>query len=247
MAIKYFPNRIFKKNKPAIDRVIAKRNPKEVRGSQNILADSLNAIISAEDDWQIDSIAFEFNNATARNYSAKVKNGRKVLSDLNDYLWFRINGTLAQQITLDSGFYTGTELAAELKSKLDANSAFSNKGITFNVVYDNTTGIYAITPSSGQIEYFNVNTAKTLRTRDSLAGHLFGFNQDTGLQGSISSDTSVPSLDSEMAIINETGSTSLSHYHDDVHTFSIDQALSLESNNGVDVTINYVVVYEEIV
>lgn len=247
MAIKYYPNRIYKKPVPAIDRVIAKRSPVTERGTQNILATDLDVIISPESDWQIDSIAFEFSNAIARNYSASVRNGRRVVENLNDYLWFKIDNTFPQMITLDSGFYDGTELAAELKSKMDANSAFAAKGVTFTVVYDPTTGLYTVTPSSGNIAYVNVNQGMTLRTRDSIAGHLFGFNVDGTLAATAVSDTAVPGLNTQMALINEVGSVALTDYQDDLHILSVDQALYLGSNSGVNVTIDYTVVYEVIV
>jgi len=247
MAIKYYPNRVYKGKIPAIDREMAKRAPITVTGGQNINASAIDEYISTNDNWQIDSISFQFSNVTARNYSVKIANGRRVVTNLNDYLWFLVPTTLWQRIILDEGFYTGTQLAAELQSKMNANTAYTAAGITFTVAYDNITGLFTITPSSGTIQYLDVNTTQTIRTRDSIAGHLFGFTQDTSFAASISNDTTVKGLDTEAAIINETADILIEVYHDDLHTLSIDQALHIETNSGVDVNVNYAVVYEELV
>lgn len=249
MAIKYYPNRVFKGKVPAIDRTMAKRQTVTTCGTQDITATSLDATISSDcaSGWQIDSIGFVFSNATARNYSAKIKNGRKVVTDLNDYLWFQIPTTLPQKITLDSGFYNGTQLATELQTQLDANTAFVAQGVTFTVAYDSATGLYTVTPSSGTIKYLNVNSSQTLRTRDSIAGHLFGLNADTSFAASVTSDTVVAGLNVVTDIINETGSTVLNDLDDGTYILSIDQALLLGSNSGVAVTIDYAVVHEDLV
>ncbi|MFA7219255.1 MAG: hypothetical protein WC119_01965 [Synergistaceae bacterium] len=243
MAIVYYPNRLQKKLGSAIDRVMAKRTTKLVQGSQDVTTEALNAVISAETDWQINNIAFAFSNATSRNYSAKVMNGRKVVDSLNDSLWFQHADSLPQEITLDSGFYTGTELAAELKTQLDANDAFTSLGVTFTVVYAEATGKFTITPSSGNIRYLNVNSMTVPRYKDSIAGHLFGLNADTEFASSITSDTDVFGLDSETWIIDETGSVVTEHFNDDDKVLNIDQAIHLASNTA-SVRIDYAVNYE---
>ena len=148
MSIKYYPNRIYKSRVPAIDRTMAKRNTKLVKGSQDITSAAIDETISVGGDWTVNSIAWEFSNATSRTFSALLKNGRGVVANLNDYLWIQIPTTLPQRIVLDADFYTGTELAAHLKTKLDANTAFAALGVTFTVAYVNSTGLFTITPSS---------------------------------------------------------------------------------------------------
>ena len=247
MAIINYPNRIYKTVVPAIDRELAKRNPQTVSGYQEISVNPLDVTISTNSDWQIDSISFEFSNANPKNYSAKSKRGRRVVTNFNDYLWFQIPTTNPQRIILDQGFYTGTELAAQLEAQLDANDAFVGFGITFTVAYDPNTGLFTITPSAGTLRYLNVNDAQTLRTRDSIAGHLFGLTENTDFAATVQTDTEVYGLNSEVAFINETASAVTEHYHDDLHTMSIDQSLLLETNAGVGVVVNYTVVYEEMV
>jgi hypothetical protein len=246
MAIKYYPNRIQKGMAPAIDRVMAKRKPLSVRGAANVTSTALSQIVSANEDWQLNSIKFTFNNATPRNYSAKIIGGRKVVTDLNDYLWFQTPNTLRQKITLTQGFYTGTTLADELKTKLDANTAFAALGLTFTVAYDAITGLFTITPSSGTIRYWNVNPATTPRYKDSIGGHLFGLTTNASYAGSIISDSACYGLNQEAWIINETASVVTENYFDNITILDVDQAVHLASNTS-GVILNWEVSYEEII
>ena len=246
MSIIYYPNRIYKGKVPAIDREMAKRNPKIAQGSQNILT-ALDVTISANDGWQLNSIGWEFSAATARDFTASVKQGCKVVTNLNDALWFQTQTTLPQRIILDQEFYTGTELASELQSKMNANTSYSDEGITFVVSYSSTTGLYTITPSSGTIKYLNTNPAQTIRTTDSLAGHLFGLTADGTFAANAVSDTAVKGLNSSVAFVNESPSTALTYSHNEIHTLDVDQAIHLATNADVDITVTYVVNYEDIV
>lgn len=242
MAIKYYPNRIEKKSVPSIDRVMAKRNPLMIRGSYDITAAGLDIVVSADRDWQLNAIAFNFSGAVARDFSAKIMGGRKVVTNLNDYLWFQSDLTLPQQITLDADFYTGTQLATELQTQLNANAAFTADGVTFTVAYVNTTGLFTITPSSGTLRYLNVNTLQTQRYRDSIAGHLFGLNTDSVFGATVVTDTPVFGLDSEAWIIDETASVVTELYFDDLKILDIDQAVHLETSTAairVDYSVNY--------
>jgi len=248
MAIKYYPNRVYRAQAPAIDRVMAKRSPVSAMGSQNISATPLDVVVSSNDNWQLDSVEFAFSNNTAsRNFTAAIMNGRKVVENLNDYLWFSTPGLPPQQIRLNPGFYTGTELATELNNQLDANPAYVAAGLTFTVTYDTATGLYVVTPSSGTIRYLDVNLAGSLPIRDSIAGHLIGLNVTTQFAANVTSDTAVMGLDTEIAFVNQTGNTDLSYLHTDMHTMIIDQAVHLTSNTGPAVTVSYVVVYENLV
>ena len=247
MGIKYYPNRVFKKQVPAIDRVMAKRSPKKVSGTDSGAATTYTHLIKADSDWVVDAIALNFSAAVARAYSISVQNGRRVITDLNNYLWFQVDSSLPQKIELDDGFYTGTQLAAELQDKLDANASFTALGINFTVSYDDLLGEFTITPSSGNIRYLDVNTAQTLPNRDSIAGHLFGLNATTTFAASIVSDTVVQGLDQETVIISETVATHINRYHDDVHILSVDQALRLSVTFGAALRMDWTVVYEEIV
>jgi hypothetical protein len=188
-------------------------------------------------DWKIVGIKFTFDTGTARDYSASIIGGRSVLENLNDFLFFKVSGTAPQKITLDPGFYTGTELATELKTQMDANTKFIEQGVTFTVAYDAATGLYTITPSSGTVQYIEFNLSGSLPNQYSIAGHLFGFNEDSTLASPIVSDTVVAGLDSETIVIEEVANTDLSHYNNDIHILSLDEAIKIETNvAGVVVT-----------
>jgi len=247
MSIVNYPNRIYKTVVPAIDRVMAKRNPKMVVGSSNVGSTALSQVVSVPSNWQLDSISFKFSDATSRDYGFSFMHGRKVVANYNDFLWFQMLGMAPQQITLAEGFYTGTQLAAQLKAQLDANTAYVAAGITFTVTYTNLTGLFVITPSSSTIKYLDINDAAMLSTRQSIAGHLFGLTTDSTTFGAnVTTDTAVQGLDDEMDIVYNTGSTALTYYHDTMHTLFIDQAVHLKSSVAA-VTIDWTVVYEEIV
>jgi len=246
MAIKDYPNRIQKQTVPAIDRVMAMRKPQLVRGSQDITASGLDVVVSTNDDWQINSIKFTFSGAGARNFSAKILGGRQVVADRNDSLWFQHADTLPQEITLDAGFYTGTELAAELKTQMDANAAFTALSVTFTVAYSATTGLFTITPSAGNIRYWNANTMTTPRYQDSIAGHLFGLTADVAYGSPIASNETVFGLNQEAWIIDETASIVTESFFDDLKILDIDQALHLETNTAA-ITVDYEVNYEDMV
>jgi hypothetical protein len=117
--------------------------------------------------------------------------------------------------------------------------------LTFTVAYDAATGEYTITPSSGTVQYLEFNSFGTLPNQYSIAGHLFGFNSNTALSASITSDTPVPGLDSEVLIIDETAATDLYHYNNDIHYLSLDEAIKIETNTA-GVTVTYQIDYQEI-
>jgi len=245
MAIKYYPNRVFRALPTPVDALTKKDIIKSFSGVQDITATALDVTVNPSRDWQVTAIQLIFSGATARDYSIKVVNGRSVVNNLNDFLWLQTQRTLPQKITLDVGFYTGTELATQLQTKLDANDAFSDLGVTFTVTYAAVTGKYTITPSSGTVQYLDMNPAGRLPDRYSICGHLFGFNEDTSVAASITSDTSVPGLDSESFIVDETADTDLSRYLNDQIDLSMDEAIRLETSVAA-LTVNYFVKYKEL-
>ena len=254
MAIVYYPNRVYKGKVPVIDRLMAIRKPVSVVGSANIASNSLSVVISNDENWQLDSIGWQFSNVASRNFNAFIMSGRKVVENINDRLWLQINGTFPQFIILSPGFYTGTQLATQLQTRLNAatlldgsTNAFNTAGVTFTVTYNTIAGTYTITPASGTVRYLDVNTSQVLPIRDSIAGHLFGLTTTTVFAASITSDTTVFGLDSEVAFVSQSASSDLTYYHNDVNTMTVDQALHLTSNSGADVTMTYVVDYETLV
>jgi len=242
MAIKYFPNRSQIASKHAIER--NRDYPKKMlHAGGDITSSGLDKTFSPENsDWIVYSVGFIFSDSSNKDYQYSIQNGRKVVEKYNDFLWIQTTNSLWQKITLDSGFYTGTELAAHLKTKLDANEEFSDLGITFTVTYNNVSGLYTITPSSTEIRYIQEYQGFKKSDQNSIAGHLFGLNSNTAFANSVSSDSSVPGLDNALEIINQTGSSATSHYNDDIKHLSIDQAVKITTGTSsldATVTIQY--------
>lgn len=244
MAIKYYPNRLNKKVGSTIDIHRERLTTNVVSGSKDITSEALDVVISANNDWTLNNIKFNFPDSTARDYSAKILRGRKVVSGLNDELWFQLDTTLPQNIVLSPGFYTGTELALELQTQMDANVAFDDNGITFTVAYDAATGLFTVTPSSGNVKYLNVNKMTTHRYQDSTGGHLLGFNDDTVSDSAATSTDPVFGLGNEAWVIDETANDVTEHLFTDTQVLNIDQALHLETNTAA-VTVSYEINYEE--
>lgn len=245
MPIKYYPNRIYRAKEPAIDSVMSKSNPALISGAQNTFSTALSAIISNDKAWQVNSIALSFSNVNSRTFSASIMNGIKIVENLNDYLWFQITSSAPQRIILSVGFYTGTQLATELQTKLNANTAFTALTTTFTVTYNSATGIFTITPNKNQIKYLDV-ARQTLPIRDSIAGHLFGLNATTSFAANVASDTAVYNLNSETVLLTETSNVATSYLHETLHTLTLDQAIHISSNVGTNVTTGYIVNYENL-
>jgi len=240
MAIIYYPSRPQRAKEPVADRWMAKAQSILSQGNQELNGAALDTTLSYPADWKINSIELQFSTALSKTYSASIQNGRKVVENENDYLWFIVEGAYPTKITLDEGFYTGDELAVELKTQLDA--AFSP--LTFTVDYHTSTpNLYTIAPSAGDIKYLDINHQANFVFKQSIAGHLFGFTEDSVLNASIRSDTAVPALNSKLALFSATD-TDLTILDNDGSTMDIDQALRLEitATSGaceVDWTINY--------
>jgi hypothetical protein len=244
MAIKYYPNRVFKKLSSPVDMAM-RRTPSSytISNQYDLTSDAAEDIISFNHDFQVNSIKIDFSDATERDYYVNIIGGRRVVTNLNDYLWFASSTAFPQRIILDQGFYTGTQLAAELQTKLNANTEFTQ---TFTVTYTAATGLFNVSVDAGTVQYLDVNTMHTLSTRDSIAGHLFGFNATSLVALDIDSDTEVYGLNSEVAIIDGTNSTVLSHYFDDVKVLNLDQAISIGSGSAA-VKMSYEINYKEVV
>lgn len=248
MPIINYPERIFRTVRPAIDHVMEHDKYYMWNYAANILNGAINQTLSCPVPytyWDINSISFTFNAATSRDYYVKVLNGRNIYTNYNDYLWFQVTSSMWELITIPQGFYTGTTLASQLQTQLNANASFTALGRTFTVAYDNITGFFTITPSSGQIKYIQTNTAMALGHSDSIGGCVFGLTTNPATFGAtVVSLTSLPGLDSESAIITQSGSTVTEHYHDDAHHLTMDQALHITSSTGIDLNVNIEISYK---
>ena len=224
MAIIYYTNRPNRAKEPVADRWMAKAQSILFQGNQELNGAALDTTLSYPADWKVNSIDLEFSTGLSKTYTVSKQNGRKVVENENDYLWFITDTSYPTLITLDEGFYTGDELAVELKDKLD--TAFAP--ITFTVDYHlSNPNSYTITPDSGDIKYLDINYQARFTQKQSIAGHLFGFTEDSVFNASIRSDTEVPALNLKTPFFTATD-TDLTISNDDGYIMDIDQALRLE-------------------
>lgn len=253
--IQYFPNRIYRGKAPAIDRTMAIETPITISGSANLAAASMDVVVSNTPDvnhnqnWTVTSTNFSFDSATAKTFSATIMNGRKVVADMNDYLYIHVDTTPVQRITLTPGFYNGTQLAAHLKAILDANAVYVAAGITFTVTYTALTGLFVVTPSKSTIRYLDTFLPQNMGLRDSIAGSLFGFTSANTpvLAANITSSVAHTELNSEFAVISQSASTATSYVQTDPHHLTLDQAIHLTANTSGSVTAFYSVIYNNII
>jgi hypothetical protein len=94
MPINYYPNRVYKKNAPSIDRTVVKLSRENDVFSKDVTTEAIDKIISANTTWSVESVELAFDTAVSRTYTASVLNGRKIVENLNDSLWFQITGSL---------------------------------------------------------------------------------------------------------------------------------------------------------
>lgn len=248
MSIVNNPERVFNRASiPAIEKATF-NGFRLIEGGANVESTALDVTISSERNWRLNSIELGFS-GFSRNYDANIIAGRKVITHYNDYLWFEIDGITPQRITLDEGFYTGTELAAELKAQMDANTAFDDAGITFTVTY--TSPSFTITPSSGSIRYIYYNSTQPGQIRESIAGPLFGLTATTSLAASITSNVPVAGLNNSVFELIDVSDAATNYLlvTDDASgnrgPYTIDQALNLTTNTA-SASITYKVNYEEL-
>ena len=231
MAIKYFPNRVYHKREGSfIDRQRALADSKTTSQHFDVAAAAVEFVVGNINAWKVNSVSLKFSNVVAnRTYSLNIKSGRAVVEHMNDDLWFQGSTTNPRQLVLTPGFYDGTDLAAELKTQLDADQRFIDDGFApFTVAYNNATGIFTVTPDAGTIKYINVNNQEVLGKRDSIAGHLFGFTTTTSsFAANVTSDLVVAGLDNVVPFFSQSGVTTQNVFNDDGQTLTEDQAIAV--------------------
>lgn len=218
---------------------------KSVSGKADTNAEALSVIVNSNHPWRLKSVQIGFSNSNSRDYTLGIVSGLTVVEGANDHLWIQHTSSMWEKIVIPEGFYDAEMLADALEDALNANEKFDELGLSFTVEHDSDTGIFSIEVSSGEIRYIQKARTK-LNISDSIAGHLFGFTEDTGFASTIEGDTPILGLGVANPVIPlslTTGATNLHHYHDDVHELTIDQAVVLESSIA-DLEVEYVINYE---
>lgn len=242
MGIKYYPDHIQKKRRHVVDVLSSEAILHSLNGSQDLTGNALTYRFSPlAPTWRTRLVALKFSSATSKTYSINIETGRGIITGLNDSLWIDVNTSgWAQKIILEQGFYNGTELSEQLKTALEANSVFSDLGLTFTVDYSASTDRFTITPSAGTIQYYDVYTPQNLR-RNSTAGHVLGFTTDQS-DSALVSDVVVPGLGNKTVIAGATGTESSIVLNSTID-MSVDEALSIDITEAA-VSVEYCATYE---
>jgi len=249
MPIIYYQDSKIKRYCSPVEKIQKRKTILTSTGHTDLTVSGLNYTLSyPSDNWVVHEVLMHFSAATARAYSVNKVIGRGIITNLNDLLWIRCNGAPTQSIYLDQGFYDGTTLSAQIKAKLDANTAFIAAGVApFTVTYSITTGKFTIATTAGNVQFLNTNTAIGVN-RNSTAGIVIGFTADSSFAASIVGDTAVGALGSLVPIDAEAASTDLNTIVN-VDTlapiFNVDTGLNLTIGT-VGITVDYQITYEEI-
>jgi flagellar hook-associated protein 3 FlgL len=124
-----------------------------------------------------DSGVIDTSKVTLDNYEVRLKNIYTVTAGTNDGLRFD-PGTGAVTATLAAGSYTGTELAAQIKTAMDAQGG----GKTYTVSFSDTTGKFSITNDVANAATLSLQSTDALSTARSLLG-LTGADQTAIVAG----------------------------------------------------------------
>lgn len=241
MAIIYYPDHVQKKARNRIDLQMRESTTYTQAGKVDLAASGLTYRFSpVKPSWEVKDVALHFSNGNSKTYSINVETGRGIVTGLNDALWIGVPGCVAQRVLLDAGFYNGTQLAAQVKAKLDADPVMSALGSVFTVAYAPTTGLFSIQSSLGTVSYVNANTAVPVR-RNSSAGHVLGFTADQS-GATITSDTSVPGLGTLTVVAGTTG-TSQDIFLATPIALGVDQAIAI-SVTAVATVLDYAINYQ---
>jgi hypothetical protein len=229
MPITYYPDSKHKKAFYPIEKLQKRAELQTKTINVDLSTAGMNYRLWNPYDWGLYEGLLKFSDdTTSRNYSINKLIGVGIVKDLNDFLWFFVDGQPKQKIVLSQGFYTGSELCDELKLRLDTNQAFIDAGSTpFSVTYSDNK--FEITPSGGELGYLAINTGAPLQ-RHSSAGVVVGFTEDKH-DSSIESDRDVPMLGEKVVISSAAGVTDqdiVIHELAPCWVFDIDQALSID-------------------
>ena len=249
MPITYYFDSKQKKNFPNIEKIQKRKTILSITGNADLTASGMNYTLwHPSDNWVVHEVLMHFSAATARSYSINKVIGRGIITNLNDLLWIKCDGTPAQSIYLEQGFYDGTTLSAQIKAQLDANTAFIAAGVApFTVSYNATTGKFTIATTAGNVQFINTNTTIGVN-RNSTAGAVIGFTTDSSSAASIVGDTVVAGLGSLIPIDAEAASTDLNtivNVDSLSPHFDVDSGLNLTIGT-VGITVDYKISYEEI-
>lgn len=248
MPIKYYYDSAIKKPLNPIEKIQKAKTILSYENRADLTASGLDYTLwHPAKDWIAHDVLLHYSGATNRSYSINKVIGRGIISKLNDLLWIECSGYPTQSIYLDQGFYDGTTLSSQIKTKLDANVNFIASGAApFTVSYSSITGKFTMAPSLGNIRFFNTNTCVGVN-RNSTGGAAIGFNSDSLFAASIESDTAIFGLGNKIPINSETTCTDLNTV---INAYSLSPHLDVDTALNVTISavalnVDYKITFEE--
>ena len=248
MPIIYYPQHSSMRDVQSLENISKSNGFIEFTGGGSISTSGISEVISYNKSWKLVSFGFFFSGTTSRDFSLKIKNGRNVVSGKNYIFWIQCKnpGTLWTKITLQSnGVRSGDELASDLEETLNSTTSLTEVGHSFSVSYNNSTGIFTITPASGEIAFFQESPCATDNSRMSTGGHLYGFTQNSSFASSITSDSAIKGLNDVADILSYSSSVVTSLYFDDGLSLSMDQGILISTNTAA-LNVTYKAIVQEI-
>lgn len=232
MGIKYYVDRVQKKSKHFAEEWVTSDSILTDSGGGNSAPAGFSYVFAPVCECEVSNVILKISAGAAKDYAIKKIVGRGIASGLNDMLYMKSRGKPFQIINLDAGFYRiGSDLATEIKTQLDANSAFVDLGLTpFTVTFDAVTGKFTIQTFAGQIGYIDQNTGISVR-QFSTAGHVIGFMIDATPAASIISDTSVIDIGTEVDLASDTASTDQNVVITEIGFLGVDEGILIEVSN----------------
>ena len=241
MGVEYFPESTVKRLRPVAEQQQQPSYALSFRGTNDLTSSGMDERSWTPSGWVISRINLTLDSALAKDYAINIMQGRGIVTGKNDRLYFKIDRYPQQPLILDQGFYTGTELAAHLKSKLDADAVLGTLS-PYTVTYSASTGLFTIAPASGEIQYFNVNgTVPVMRGR-STAGAQFGLTADLAKASSLTGSSAVLGLDASTEFLGDTASTITDIVSTSEIVMTVDNALQVTVST-LAATANYEIVY----
>ena len=241
MPIMYYPGEWAKMKMHVIEQQQQPNMLHSVFGTQNLSSGMLLAGVWCPKGWEVRRVSLNFDDATSKDYSVSIVRGVGIVAGKNDRLWIKVDTVPAQEAIIPQGFYTGDTLATAIATALNACD-FPTASKPFTVVYGSSTGLFTISPASGNAKLLTSNT--TVRVRwIGTAAPLIGFTTDTGMTTDLVSDTAVGGMGTEMAYLSASGSSSLNIMSTDVVAMTTDDQLLVAASCSTGIAA-YEVVYK---
>ena len=242
MPILYYADSIYKKWKPTSDVLQASASPPLTQAGR----ESLNSAISMRTwlpvpSWNVQEILLHISSSSNKDYAVGKLIGRGIIKGVNDSLWITRNN-LPRSVVIPQGFYTGTELCVAFQTA--ANAVFADLGFSFTTVYNPTSGLFTITPTTGLIGYMHDNPNAPLR--HSTAETVFGLMNNQAEAAQIVSDTVVPTLGTKFEIVGAKASSTTYVVVTDELAMDVDMALYIDVSTLANQTVDWRTVCQEV-